>query len=186
MNTKLAEAGSELDDYVSAPQMILYNFIQNHWPDCSDMSDASLNSLQSQVSLVVTVSLVPVLACALLCKHATGKVASIRQLGAGLACASLCKAAIFFANPDWHCSLEDVRAGPGLACMLLSVRTFMQNFHCSSQVSQAMADRYWPLSAPLLCSAAYVKQPQFIRGWALLHAASVAQLPALECCLVQA
>lgn len=49
MNTKLAEAGSELDDYVSAPQMILYNFIQNHWPDCSDMSDASLNSLQSQV-----------------------------------------------------------------------------------------------------------------------------------------
>ena len=87
MNSKLAEAGSELDDYVSAPQMILYNFIQNHWPDSSDMSDSSLNSLQSQVSLMVTVSSVPAFACTLFCKHATGQVGNVCQLGAGLACA---------------------------------------------------------------------------------------------------
>ena len=67
MNSKLAEAGSELDDYVSAPQMILYNFVQNHWPESSDMSDAALNSLQSQVSLVIAVSsCCPGLACLLL------------------------------------------------------------------------------------------------------------------------
>ena len=87
MNSKLAEAGSELDDYVSAPQMILYNFIQNHWPESSDMSDSSLNSLQLQVGLVMVASSLPAFACALLCKHATGTFGNVRQHADGLACA---------------------------------------------------------------------------------------------------
>ena len=195
MNSKLAEAGSELDDYVSAPQMILYNFILNHWPDSSDMSDTSLNSLQSQVSGVITVSSLPAFACALLCKHAPGTTGNIRQHVAGLACACfagllqdslLAASSLVLALPAHRCTRlpASVQTHPNSYCsshvslkgvvrLVLALLThccapeqFVRKLYCTCQVCQAMAERRWHLLAPLLCSTACVTQPQVISWWA--------------------